>query len=917
MNRKKFFGIGAVILSMVLVFNPIIDSKYINRSKETVNFEVIDLEIKINECGLVENFVPAAWHESSKVFYRLSYIITNNGPSNLVSDEFNIELKILGLENYPEHQIVFEWSELVENIVVGETINLHHDFYNITSSCDPYEDQERYIAGKFFSLTVSNQFIDPNPNNNVDIGTIKFWSDYRNYNPTDSQVGVGAPHYFMNISVNRGELWYFEFPFDPENYSAPIRERLGYIWELFMFIYPACKFIKKIIIDFVEFAQAEKDDINLILYWVDDLVTCLLCDIFGEPIPFGFINLLVDYFKYVKDSVERIFEEASIWLIPELIDTTHSILNIIENFEMWVESKPWNNDITVQVCVSTIKESHEIEVRCRDRKSEGVGKTSYYFVFDVPSIYGGEKFSWTRKDCTVQVHNWQTNQDQHSMKIFSWAYANGTMRVLRTISFSRNKVSVDIKLIIKEFFSKNQGLRNKLNRILYLSFPNILNEDQLKKIDIKKISDIRDFNLDGLIKKVKSEEKQYEPYDVEYKKYYPGAPYNPKIVYYSSSQVIVGFKSYVDVTKIDELHGYPIVDRLVELNTVVVEIYGIEPEDFMEIANQSEDVEYSELNYVYQTCYEPNDPLWDEQWGPKAINCPQAWDLEKGHWDVSVAILDTGCNYHHEDISNKQSSVNYDFVNNDNDPMDDCYVKHGTHCAGIISATIDNRKGITGVAPEAWTDYIKILDSEGAGYASNIAKGIVHVTKNDDQIISMSLGGYGISMMLHLACDYARYIKGVIIVAAAGNDGLPKLCYPARFDSVISVGAIDENLNLCSWSNYGPNLDLVAPGDNIISTVEGNSYDILSGTSMATPHVAAVAALYFSANSGSSATLCEIKLFSTAMDLGNPGNDWKYGYGLVNAYGVVKNFRSTSFNHQLLRFLPRIQKALMNTRLLL
>jgi subtilisin family serine protease len=336
----------------------------------------------------------------------------------------------------------------------------------------------------------------------------------------------------------------------------------------------------------------------------------------------------------------------------------------------------------------------------------------------------------------------------------------------------------------------------------------------------------------------------------------------------------------------------------------------------MEIVNQSDDVEYTELNYVYQTCYTPNDPLWVEQWGPKVIKCPQAWDKEKGHWTVSVAILDTGCNYYHEDISNKQSSVNYDFVNNDNDPMDDCYVKHGTHCAGIIGATIDNHKGITGVAPEAWTDYIKILDSDGVGYASTIAKGIVHATKYDDQIISMSLGGYGVSMMLHLACDYARHIKGVLLVAAAGNDGLPILCYPARFESVISVGAVDENLNLCSWSNYGPNLDLVAPGNNIISTVEGNNYEKLSGTSMATPHVAAVAALYLSANSGSGATLCEIKLFSTAIDLGGTGNDWKYGYGLVNAYGVVKNIRNINYNYHLLRFLPGIQKLLMNMRLL-
>jgi len=899
MNRKKFFGICAFVLLLALVINPIATSKNFKEEKKIREFEMIDLEIKINECSLVENYIPSAWHENSRVFYKLVYTITNNGPTNILFKDLNLKLKILGMDEHPEHQFIFEWIKPVENLYIGKNITFHHDFYNITSSFIPSEDEERYIAGKFFSLTVSMQEIDPNPNNNVDIGTIKFWSDTRNYEPTDSQVGVGAPHTYLNISAGCGELWYYDFPFNPENYSALIRTRLGYIWDLFMFIYPICNLLKKIIVNFIEFAQTEKNNINIISCWVDDLIKCILCDIFGKPIPFGFINLLVDYFKYVKESVEKIEEEASKWLIPELINTAQSISNIIENFEVWMQSEPWKNNMTVQLCVSTIKESHEIEVRCRGKKSEGVGQTMYYFEFEVPSKYEDEFFTWTKKDCTVKIHNWETNEDKHSLKIFSWAYANGTMKVLRTIKFPRNKVKENIRLIIQEFLSKYLNLKNK---ILHLSFPTFLNAEQHKeKINNKNLKNVRDFDLDKLINKVISEEKNYEPYEIEYKKYSSDVTFDPKIVYYSSNQVIVGFKSYVDINKIDEVEGYPIVDKLVELNTVVVEIYGIELEDFMEIVNQSENVEYTELNYVYQTCYIPNDPLWNEQWGLKAINCPQVWNKEKGKWTVSVAILDTGCNYFHEDISNKHSSVNYDFVNNDNDPMDDCYIKHGTHCAGIIGATIDNLKGITGAAPNVWTDYIKILDNDGAGYASTIAKGIIHVAKYSDQVISLSLGGYGISTVLHLACNYARYIKGVLIVAAAG---------------VISVGAVDENLNLCSWSNYGPNLDLVAPGDNIISTVEGNNYEKLSGTSMATPHVAAVAALYFSAHSGSSATSCEIKLFSTATDLGNPGNDWKYGYGLVNAYGAVNNIRSVNFLLQLFRFLPRFQQLIMNLRLL-
>ena len=600
MNRNKIFGIGAIVLTIILVTNPIVNSKNIKEIKEIIESEIFDLEIKINECSLVENFIPVSWHESSKVFYRVDYTITNYGPSYISHELLNLKLKILGMEKYPEHQIIFEWPELIENLNPGQSINLNHEFYNITSSWNPCEDEERYVAGKFFSLIVNSQKIDPNPNNNIDIGVIKFWSDKRGYEPTDSQIEVGVPHTYLNISVNNGKLWYYEFPFNPENYSGPIRERLGYIWELFMFIYPICKLLKKIIVDFIEFAQTKKVDINIISCWVNDLVTCLLCDIFGEPIPFGFINLLVDYFQYVKDSVESLVEEASIWLIPELVNTTQSLINIIGNFKSWIQSEPWNNNITVQLCVSTVKENHEIEVRCRDKKIDDVGKTRYYFDFRVSPKWGNEIFTWTRKDCTVQVHNWNTNQDQHSMKIFSWAYANGTMRVLRTISFTKNRFKEDTISNIQEFISKIQFFRNKFSRILEPFFPNFLNINKLEENNVNKNSNyVRDFDLDKLIKKVRSEENHYEPYDVEYKKYYPGVSYDPKIVYYKSDRIIVGFKSYVDITKIDEVEGYPIVDKLVELNTVVVEIYGIEPEYFMEIVNQSEDVEYTELNYVY------------------------------------------------------------------------------------------------------------------------------------------------------------------------------------------------------------------------------------------------------------------------------------------------------------------------------
>jgi thermitase len=410
----------------------------------------------------------------------------------------------------------------------------------------------------------------------------------------------------------------------------------------------------------------------------------------------------------------------------------------------------------------------------------------------------------------------------------------------------------------------------------------------------------RDFDLDALIHGVRDEQSQYKRYDVEYKEYYPGAPRDAGIAYYGSDQVVIGFKTWVNVEEKDGVDGFPIVDKIVELNTVVVEIYGIDTEDFIDMVLLREDVEYAELNFIYQTCYTPNDPLWDQQWGPKVINCPEAWAIEKGAHIANIAVIDTGCNRFHEDISNKPS-FDYDFVNNDDDPIDDN--GHGTHCTGIATGIIDNEKGIAGIA-QVGSLHIKVLDAGGAGYISDIAKGIVYVCNPSYgvKVISMSLGGYGLSVLLHLACDYARYIKGKFLVAAAGNEGVSHLCFPARYRSVVSVGAVDKNLKLCQWSNHGSNLDLVAPGESIISTIGDNQYKKLSGTSMATPHVAGVAALYFSRNYNHPPALCEGKLFSTAIKLST-----SCGHGLVNAQGVVQR----SIKNNMLRF-PILFKILQH-----
>ena len=250
---------------------------------------------------------------------------------------------------------------------------------------------------------------------------------------------------------------------------------------------------------------------------------------------------------------------------------------------------------------------------------------------------------------------------------------------------------------------------------------------------------------------------------------------------------------------------------------------------------------------------------------------------------VKVGIMDSGIDYNHPDLDDNYAG-GYDFVNDDSDPMDD--EGHGTHCAGIVAAE-DNDIGGVGVAPDAELYALKIMDSNGDAYVSDIITGLEWAVNNELDIVSLSFGAdYG-STSLQTACN-AAYNSGLIIVAAAGNDGTffgsgDTVDYPARYSSVIAVGAVDSYNVRPSWSSTGSTLELVAPGVSIYSTMMGDTYGTESGTSQATPHVVGVAALVLEKNS--TLTNVEVRelMQDTADDLDVAGKDNKYGYGLVDA----------------------------------
>lgn len=349
---------------------------------------------------------------------------------------------------------------------------------------------------------------------------------------------------------------------------------------------------------------------------------------------------------------------------------------------------------------------------------------------------------------------------------------------------------------------------------------------------------------------------------------------------YVPGEVVVGFYKTMNVKDINSFKGQHIKNKIETLNVAVVEVKEGTEQAFIDSVASSPVVKYAEFNLIINAYLTPNDPMWSQQWGPQRIHCAEAWDSGTGSSSVKIAIVDTGIDYNHEDITANYVTGGHDWINGDNDPMDDN--NHGTHCAGIAAAVMNNAKGIAGVA-QVKLMAEKVLNSGGQGTSDSVANGITHAADNGANVISMSLGSSGSSSVIEDACNYAYNTKGVVLVAASGNDGQPQVSYPAGYDSVIAVGAINQNDQRCDFSNYGDKLELMAPGYQVLSTVRNNGYDSYDGTSMACPHVAGVAALAISKNPGQNNAWIREKLDDSAEDLGDAGKDIYYGYGLVDA----------------------------------
>jgi serine protease len=259
--------------------------------------------------------------------------------------------------------------------------------------------------------------------------------------------------------------------------------------------------------------------------------------------------------------------------------------------------------------------------------------------------------------------------------------------------------------------------------------------------------------------------------------------------------------------------------------------------------------------------------------------------------NMTVCITDTGYDLGHEDLPS--SGVTGDANSTTGNWYEDGY-GHGTHVAGTIAGIGNNGTGVVGVNPSGNLNIhaVKVFTNAGSwGYGSDMAVAIDQCTAAGANVISMSLGGSGSSSAEQAAFDDAA-AAGILSIAAAGNDGNSSLSYPASYDSVMSVAAVDSNGNKASFSQYNSQVEIAAPGVGVMSTLPGNTYAAWDGTSMATPHVAGVAALVWSHYPSCNAAEIRQAINKSAEDKGAAGRDNNYGHGIVKAkamYDMLAN----------------------------
>ncbi len=382
----------------------------------------------------------------------------------------------------------------------------------------------------------------------------------------------------------------------------------------------------------------------------------------------------------------------------------------------------------------------------------------------------------------------------------------------------------------------------------------------------------------------------------------PAAPGGPDVqvpsAEYVPGDVLVKFKPALGQRGAQDLlaaQGLQVAGAIQAIGVLKLAVKPGRELDTVAALVRNPNVLYAEPNYIaHAVDITPDDtyfnPPYSYQWGLNKIQAPAAWDITTGSSDIVIAVVDTGIDLNHPDLSCPgKLTPGWDFVNQDAMPDDDHRSKgfgHGSHVAGIAAACTNNSTGVAGVAWGARLMPVKSLDDRGDGTYEDVALGITYAVDQGAHIINLSLGGASGSGTLADAVRYASD-HGRLVVAATGNNS-GSVMYPAAYPEAMAVAATTSFDQRAWFSNHGPETDIAAPGVSIYSTVI-DDYGYKDGTSMATPFVAGLAALVWSASPNMTHQQLRDLIQSTADDLGVAGWDEYYGHGRINAWRALQS----------------------------
>ncbi|PGT18969.1 S8 family serine peptidase [Bacillus cereus] len=382
--------------------------------------------------------------------------------------------------------------------------------------------------------------------------------------------------------------------------------------------------------------------------------------------------------------------------------------------------------------------------------------------------------------------------------------------------------------------------------------------------------------------------------------------------------LLVGLNPSISKKERDYLHeeiGGEVKNQFPEINVDVVTVHETNVAQAIKDYQSSKVVVFVEKDHIISADFSPNDPFYrtptqtsndglQNQWGLRRVNPEKAWDRARNiQGSVTVAILDSGIDPNHPDLAAKIVSPTNFTNNNPNDFIDQH--GHGTHVAGIAAGITNNRTGIAGMSfNTANIMPVRVLDANNLGRITWFIAGVLYATNNGANVINMSLGGAFYSNTFQLAINFA-WQQGIIIVAAAGNRGNDQVQYPAGYNFVLAVSATNQANDRASFSSWGMNVGIAAPGTAILSTTPtyntGNNllnYDALAGTSMATPFVSGLAAMIFAIYP----QLSNQEVIQIIQRAANPIDatikEWNtfFGYGLLDASNAAKRTFGKSIN---------------------